>query len=108
MNTNENSVEEKIAIISSSPPELRHNVVFVMCQNQLLRALNDCSHLEGDEVWKSLPPEERDESYIGLSTVAKQEIIKSIIANISEVKSILWAAVLSANPGQRNNSTSEG
>ena len=106
--TGEKSTDEKATVISASPIELRHNVVFVMCRNQLLGALNDCSLLEGDEVWKSLPTEQRNKDYVSLSAVEKQKLIERIIANIRDVKSTLWAAVVSANSEKRNDSNPEG
>ena len=108
MNGEKNSTEEKVKIILTSQLELRHRVVFVMCQNQLIKARNDCSRLVDDEAFKSLPPEQRNEGFISLSTDEKLELFNSIITNIEDVKNTLWAAVLSSNSDERTNSNTEG
>jgi hypothetical protein len=108
MSNKEISFEEKATIISSSPLEFRHRVVFVMCQNQLIKAYNDCARLAGDETFKTLPSEQKDESYISLSNAEKLELINNIILNIEDVKNTLWAAVVSANPDEISNSNLEG
>ncbi|MBV6452510.1 MAG: hypothetical protein MHPDNHAH_03268 [Anaerolineales bacterium] len=108
MSSTKNSTEEKVAIISSSPLELRHRVIFVMCRNQLISAYNACARLGDDEASETLSQEQINECYIPLSATEKLELINRIIANIEDVKNTLWAAVMSADAGERNNPNPEG
>jgi len=68
MSSKKISFEEKVVIVSSSPLEFRHRVVFVMYQNRLMRAYNDSSRLAGDETFKMTPSGQSNESYISLSS----------------------------------------